>query len=184
MNVEQVAAQNRRRLVGAGVIVLLTLMVVGLQWFRGRGQRDKALDAGWRLLAAAEKVQGFERQALVLQAQQRFARGTGVVSLEPLALVGVAVTEKLATSWGKAVVLPCALSVCTDDAVAGYARELLETAQVDAVVRFARLPENARRAVLLRELVWFAEGWATARGMPAGPGRGIDVRPPKETRQY
>jgi hypothetical protein len=164
---------RRARRIGAAVLVVLTVAVAGLQWLRGRQHAGDAMTRAFDLLAEAETCQGPQRRAKVVEAQERFARASAVVQVEPMALIGVAVTERLADQWAApapaAVALqpvglpPTSGSGPSDEVLANGLRGLLEQGRVDEAMHWAEQPLVARRTGAVRTLLRFAAAWQQAR---------------------
>lgn len=168
--------QRQRRLVGATTLVLLAVFVVLAQWYSGSHQRDRSLQEGWLALAALEHAAPAERGPLMVQAQGRFSRAAAVLSLEPLAMIGVAVTDRMPSVWGSPLPLPPSATQCSDEEAGAWLRAALEHGQPDQALAWAAHPAIARRRGSLGALLRFAEGWqlvaagqkAATRQQPAG----------------
>lgn len=164
------------RKLGIAVVIALTVLVAALQFLSGRGHQERSLDRAFAELAQAELQSGKPRQEHVAKAQAAFARATAVVSLEPQALIGAAVTEKLADRWGQVVELPKPVTQLTDEEAAAYLRALLECGRVREADQTLREPAIARRRGELEALTRFVERWRAAQATLAGGGSGDQVR--------
>lgn len=168
--------QRRRRLVGATTLVLLTALVALAQWFSGARQRDHSLQQGWLALARLGDATPAERGPLMAQAQAHFSRAAAIVSLEPMAMIGVAVSDRMVEVWGSPLALPPPPTQCSDDEAASWLRTALERGQPAAALAWASHPAILRRRGSLGALLRFAEGWqlvvagqkATTRQSPGG----------------
>lgn len=155
-------SQNRRRLLGAATLVVLSALVVLAQWFSGARQRDLSLQQGWLALSSIERASAVDRPPLVAQAQARFSRAAGVVSLEPLAMVGLSVTERMIEVWDSPLPPPPSATACTDEDAASWLRMALERRQPGQALAWAGHPAVLRRRGSLGALLRFAEGWQRA----------------------
>ena len=165
---EQHSPHARR--VGVTVMVLLIALVAYLQFARGRSNSDQALDFAFAQLAQAELIGGSVRGEHIAAAHKSFAKAVAVVSLEPQALIGVAVTEQLAGKWGQGLALPKELTQCTDDELTIHLRGLLERGNVRAAEGFLHHPFVVQRQGGLRELVVFVQRWRSAQSVVARSG--------------
>ncbi len=158
------------RRVGVAVVVLLTVVVAGLQFAGGRGQTERSLDQAFAALAQADLVGGKPRQQHVADAHHLFAKAAAIVTLEPQALVGVAVTENLQRHWGDPITLAKDPTQCSDDELVGHLRGLLERARVRQAEQFLAVPFVVQRRGALGALVPFTERWRAAQRAAAGGG--------------
>ncbi len=162
---------------GAATLVLLTALVVLAQWFSGSHQRDRSLQEGWSALASLQGASPAQRRPLMVQAQARFSRAASVLSLEPVAMVGVAVTQRMVEVWGAPVPVPPSATQCSDEEAAAWLSAALERGQPGQALAWATHPAISRRRGSLGALLRFAEGWqlvaagqkAAARQDPQGP---------------
>ena len=154
---------RNKRLIGTAVLVTATLVVVGLQYKRGGGRREQALDVAFAELARADLISGKPRKDHVIKAQAAFVKAAAVVSLEPQALIGVAMTDVALTQWGQPVYLPCAPTQCSQEQVVVQCRSLIERGKPSDALQFAQVPEIARHRPALTPLERFAERWLAAR---------------------
>jgi len=156
----------RRRWVGAAVVVLLAVVVAGLQFWRDRSRGEVALAAGFAELAAAIDAPVAERRAHLDRAEATFARATGAVTLEPLALIGLGLCEPLAAAAGRTPPPPPVAP--DDDTARRYGRSLLEHGRPDLLLRWAASPVARGRQAALAPLVRFAAAWQGARKQAPG----------------
>ncbi len=153
--------QQRRRAIGAATLLVLAALVVAAQWWGGAKVRDRSLNSAWQTLAALDHAAPEERRELMVKAQDRFSRSAAVMSLEPLALIGAAVTERMTERWGQPVPLPPVASQCDEAEAAAWLRGALERGKPQEALRWAADPAIRRRGELA-PLLRFAEGWQRA----------------------
>lgn len=159
------------RTVGVAVVVLLTVVVAGLQFVRGRGHTERALDEAFAALAQAEIAGGKPRQEHVANAHRLFGKAAAIVTLEPQALVGVAVTENLQRHWGDPITLAKDPTQCSDEELTGHLRGLLERGKVRQAEQFMTVPFVVQRRGALGALVPFTERWRAAQRGLAGEAK-------------
>lgn len=151
--------QRQRRLVGAATLLLLAVLVVLAQWYSGSHQRDRSLQEGWLALAAIDQAAPADRGPLMAHAQARFSRAAAVLSLEPLAMIGIAVTDRMPSVWGSPLPLPPSATQCSDEEAAIWLRMALERGKPNLALAWAAHPAVSRRRGSLGALLRFAEGW-------------------------
>lgn len=161
---------QRHRLIGAATLLGLAVLLAVAQGWRGNQQRDRRLERAWQTLAALDGAAPADRRALMQQAQAHFQHSAAVVSLEPQALIGVAVCEGLQAHWGAPLPLPPAASSCSDEQAAEWLRGALQRGQPRQALQWAADPAIARRGGL-RPLLRFAEGWLRASDQARQPAR-------------
>lgn len=162
--------QQQRRAIGVAALLVLAALVVAAQWWSGARVRDRTLNSAWQTLAALEQTAPEERRALMNKAQDRFSRSAAVLSLEPLALIGVAVAERMPERWGQPLPLPPVATQCDEAEAAAWLRSALEHGQPQEALRWAAEPAIRRRGELA-PLLRFAEGWQRAIDAQKTPTR-------------
>jgi hypothetical protein len=161
-----VDALRTQRRVGATVIVLLSLLVVGLQFARGHRQRDRQMTAAFEQLAQADAATPAMRADFWREAQRQFGRSAAIVSLEPQAMLGVALTE----SWLDApqplpVCLPAAATQqgATEQELITIVGNCLRARQPEQVLAWGQLAGVTRHGGDLAQSIAFAAAWQQAR---------------------
>lgn len=162
--------QLRRRAIGAATLLVLAALVVAAQWWSGAKVRDRSLNSAWQTLAALEHAAPEERRDLMIKAQDRFSRSAAVLSLEPLALIGVAVAERMPKRWGQPLPLPPVATQCDEAEAAAWLRSALEHGQPQEALLWAAEPAIRRRGELA-PLLRFAQGWQRAIDAQKTPTR-------------
>lgn len=150
-----------QRRVGAVVVVLLAVAVVGLQVWRSGQQKSRALDQAFAELAAAVDGPPVERPAHLQQAEATFARAAGTLSIDPLAVVGLGLLDGMAARLGQAqppAPVPAGLEVAR-----GHAIALLQRGHTQAALAWLARPENRPHQADLTALRQFAQAWELAR---------------------
>lgn len=153
----------RQRRVGAVVVVLLTVAVVGLQLWRSGQQRNRALDLAFAELAAAADGPVAARKERLVAAEATFARAAGTLSIDPVAVVALGLMEGLALHLGQP---PPPAPPSADrglDLARGHAIALLHRGHSQAAITWLARPENRRHQHDLTALRQFAQAWQLAR---------------------
>lgn len=156
---------RRNRRVGAVVLVLITLVLAFVTLQGRRGQRDRAVDEGVRHLAQASCASGPERTSHLQAAEKAFAQAASLVTLEPLALTGLAVAEGLGSRLGAKTPPPPELGALTADDVARYVRDLVVSGRPGQALQWAGQPAvQQHTSPSLRHLLQLAERMKAAGG--------------------
>ncbi|GEM_PF-2847039 len=151
--------RRRRRLIGAAAIALLTAVLITLQ-VRDRRRSPTQLAPAFDALAAVvdDPVHRAEHKAA---AERFFRRGVGSFSVDPMALIGLAILEHFGRKPPPSSPDPAALG---ERGVVDHIRLLLEAGRPDRALAYAqRAREAIGRTDALGQIQVFAELWQEAR---------------------
>ncbi len=155
--------QTQRR-IGFAVLLVLTGIVALAQIVGGRRHDDDGIDAGIRALASAANAPESERAAYLANAEQRFAASVGTVVVEPQAIVGLELTEHVATALGTPDPSTPTLATLDETQAAQHAQALMARGKPEAALAYLARPEvRARAGRGLAVLARFAERWVLLR---------------------
>lgn len=156
-----------QRRIGATVVVLLALLLVGMQFARGNRRRDQQLGLAFANLAQADAALPPDRAGLWRAAQQLFAHSAAIVSLEPQSVLGVALTESWLDAPGAELplCLPAAATQqgATDGELAKILGDCLRARRPDQVLAWAQLAGVTRHRGDVAQSIAFAAAWDRAR---------------------
>ncbi len=164
--------QKLQRGIGALVMVLLALTLGGLQWVRGHRQRDQTLGDAFAELALADAAAPADRPAHWRAAQQQFSHSAAVVTVEPQALLGVALTDGwLEPSGPDPVCLPAdpTRQGATEAELLEIVKACLQARQPEQVLAWGQLAGVTRHRGDLAQCIQFAAEWQQARDRAAKP---------------
>lgn len=164
--------QRRQRFIGAALVVLLGLVVVAVMWRQGFRRQDRDLQAAFGALAAAERCEADCRHERLVQAQRQFTRAVAVISMEPQAMIGVAVIDALlvlpAPLPSSATATVCGQGQgCTESEAIERLTTLLKGGRPDLALRLGGDPGVSRHRGQTGTLLRFAQLWQDAREHPA-----------------
>ncbi|MBI5611403.1 MAG: hypothetical protein HY902_21200 [Deltaproteobacteria bacterium] len=158
--------QKLQRRIGAAVMVSLALVLVGLQLLRGNHQRDEKLGGAFAELALADAAAPADRPGHWRAAQQQFSHSAAVLTVEPQALLGVALTDGWLQPSGEVpVCLPADVTRqgATEAELLAILKACLQVRQPEQVLAWGQLAGVTRHRGDLALCIHFAAEWQRAR---------------------
>ena len=158
-----------QRRIGLAVLMVLAAIVALAQIVGGKRHDDDGIDKGIHALAAAATAPLEVRSATLLHAERFFSASVGTVVVEPLAIVGLELTEQMPNALGKPDPAPPDPHTVDEKQAAAYAQALLARAKPEAALAYLSRPEvRARAGRGLAVIARFAERWLAIRAKMDG----------------
>ncbi len=157
-------SQQTQRKVGVAVLVALACVVALAQLVGGRRHDDDGIEKGIRALQAAASESRDNREEHLAKAEHLFAASTGTLVVEPQAIVGLELVEKMDAALGKPDPPVPALATLDDLQAAAHAQALLARGKPEAALAYLAQPEvRTRTGRGLAVIARFAERWVLVK---------------------
>ncbi len=159
-----------QRKVGFAVLLALACAVVLAQAVSGRRHDDDGIDRGIQALEAAAHGPRDDREEHLARAEHLFAASTGTLVVEPQAIVGLELVEKMDGALGRPDPQAPALATLDDQQAATHAQALLARGKPDAALAYLAQPDvRTRTGRGLAVIARFAERWLAVRSKTQAP---------------
>lgn len=160
----EVTGLKRQRLVGAAVMIALTLAIVFIQWQRASRHEGSELDCGFNEMAAAVDGPRTDLDDHLRSAERCLSRATGLVVLEPRALVALAIVHELPHKIAQALPTEPPADGLTADTAQRYTSDLLAHGRPDLALPWLAAPASRRVwSTELATLQAVAQAWQAGR---------------------
>jgi len=145
-------------------MIALTLAIVFIQWQRASRHEGSELDCGFNEMAAAVDGPRADLDHRLRAAERCFSRATGLVVLEPRALVALAIVRELPHKLAQALPTAPPDDARTADTAQRYASDLLAHGRPDLALPWLAAPAIRRVwSAELATLQMVAQAWQAAR---------------------
>ncbi len=145
-------------------MLALTLGVVFIQWQRASRHEGSELDCGFNEMAAAVDGPRAAMDDHLRSAERCLSRATGLVVLEPRALVALAIVRELPHKLGSPLPVEPAADADAPDLAQRYVAELLAHGRPDVALPWLARPAVRRLwSTELATLQAVAQAWQAAR---------------------
>jgi hypothetical protein len=158
------ANQRKQRRTGMAVLIALAGIVALAQIIGGKHHDDDGIDKGIHALAAAATAPQGERAEQLAKAERYFSASIGTVVVEPLAIVGLEVTEQMPAAVGTPDPETPAAATLDEKTAATYAQALLARGKPEAALAYlAQSDVRTRAGRGLAVIARFAERWVAGK---------------------
>ena len=156
--------QTQRRS-GFGVVLVLALLVALAQLVAGKRRDTDGIDKGIHALELATTGPREDRQQQLKDAEHAFGASAGTVVIEPQAIIGMELSEQMATALGTPDPVTPEVALLTEQTAAAHAQALMARGKPEAALAYLGRPEvRLRTGRGLAVLARFAERWVVVRG--------------------
>lgn len=140
-------------------------MMLSLHLMRRHSGERPVPSQAFEHLVRAQSCTGQQRAAALMAAESAFRRGIGSLWIDPLALIGLAMVDAMATELGRPLPAEPAPEQHDDGVALAHARTLLQRGYPQqALTWLARARFRQPKSEPLQQLQVFAELWLSAGG--------------------